>query len=197
MNAMTVQRVDPSELAAHRAPESWPQLSADDVAAHAPDASFVSTHSDELRARCSLWWTDVPPYGAERLGVIGHYGPTSESDGVALLQAAARELAQHGCTFAVAPMDGNTWRRYRLVVERGTEPPFFLEPTNPDDWPDHYAAAGFTPLAHYFSALNADLTRKDERMSAVAARLTDLGVTIRSIDLPQFDDDLERLLPAN
>ena len=193
MGATRPRRVDPRELATYRAPESWPQLSADDVAAHAPDASLVLADGEELRARCSLWWTDVPPYEAERLGVIGHYGATSESDGVAILQAAASELAHHGCTFAVGPMDGNTWRRYRLVVERGSEPPFFLEPTNPDDWPDHYAAAGFTPLAHYFSAVNTDLSRKDERMGAVAERLTDVGVAIRPIDLTQFEADLRRI----
>jgi len=125
--------------------------------------------------------------------VIGHYGATSEADGLSILQTAATELARQGCTFAVGPMDGNTWRRYRLVVERGSEPPFFLEPTNPDDWPSHYLAAGFTPLAHYFSALNTDLTRKDERMGAVAERMKDIGVTIRAIDLTQFDADLTRI----
>ena len=36
---------------------------------------------------------------------------------------------------AVGPLDGSTWRRYRLVTERGVEPPFFMEPDNPDDWP--------------------------------------------------------------
>jgi len=185
--------VEPREMADHRAPETWPQLTADEAESHAPDASMIATGDAGLRARCSLWWRDVPPYGTERLGVIGHYGARTEADGVALLQAAATELARQGCTFAVGPMDGNTWRRYRLVVERGSEPPFFLEPTNPDDWPAHYAAAGFTPLSHYFSALATDLSRRDERMAAVADRLTGVGVTIRQIELTQFDRDLQRI----
>ena len=191
MSSPSVRVVDPREIAAHVAPETWPQLTADDIAAHAPDASMLISDDAGLRARCSLWWREVPPYGTERLGVIGHYGAVSEADGVAVLQAAASELARRGCTFAVGPMDGNTWRRYRLVVERGTEPPFFLEPTNPDDWPAHYTTAGFTPLAHYFSALNTDLSRRDERMTAVAERLTGVGVTIRQIDLAHFDRDLK------
>jgi predicted N-acetyltransferase YhbS len=193
MNPSLPRIVDPRELATYRVPDGWPPLSADDVVAHAPDASLVVSSGDELRARCSLWWTDVPPYGAERLGVIGHYGAATEAEGLTILQAAARELSRRGCTFAVGPMDGNTWRRYRLVVERGTEPPFFLEPTNPDDWPSHYLAAGFDPLAHYFSALNTDLSRRDERMTGVAERLANVGVTIRQIDLEHFDRDLERI----
>ncbi|HUQ83880.1 MAG TPA: hypothetical protein VM076_22210, partial [Gemmatimonadaceae bacterium] len=193
MPSPDVRMVEPRELGAHAVPAGWPQLSADEIAAHAPDASFVVTEGAELRARCSVWWRDVPPYEAERLGVIGHYGATNEADGVAVLEAALGGLAQRGCTFAVGPMDGNTWRRYRLVTDRGTEPPYFLEPTNPDDWPAHYTAAGFTPLANYFSALNTDLSRRDQRIPAVAERLTALGVTIRQIDLDQFDRDLERV----
>jgi GNAT superfamily N-acetyltransferase len=144
-----------------------------------------------LRARCSLWWNDVPPYGAERLGVIGHYAAATAEDGRTVLEAAASALAQQGCTFAVGPMDGNTWRRYRFVVDRGVEPPFFLEPTNPDDWPSHFTAAEFSPLSHYFSALNTDLTQTDERIPGIATRLEEVGVTLRAIDLTRFEQELQ------
>ena len=56
-------------------------------------------------------------------------------------------LAAERCTIAIGPVDGNTWQRYRLITEPGTEPPFFLEPDNPDAWPGQFTAAGFTPLA--------------------------------------------------
>ena len=193
MTASTVQIKSARELASETVPPDWPTLSADEIVAHAPDASMVIRGASGLRARCSLWWRDVPPYGAERLGVIGHYGAVGTADGLTILEAAAAELARQGCTFAVGPMDGNTWRRYRLVVERGTEPPFFLEPTNPDDWPTHYTSAGFTALAHYYSALNSDLTRRAERMDAVAARLEERGVTLRTADLSRFEDELRRI----
>ena len=193
MGAMRPRRVDPRELATYRAPESWPQLSAEDVAAHAPDASLVLVDGDELRARCSLWWTDVPPYEAERLGVIGHYGATSESDGLAILQAAATELAHHGCTFAVGPMDGNTWRRYRLVVERGSEPPFFLEPDNPDAWREQFERVGFRVMATYTSAVTGDLTKEDPRLDTTLAKLQSEGVTIRSFDPAHADTELKQL----
>ena len=193
MTKSSVQLVDPGELASHAAPKSWQQLSADEVTEHAPDAAFVMYDATGLCARCSVWWQDVPPYANERLGVIGHYGAADVEAGRTILEAAASELARHGCTFAIGPMDGNTWRRYRLVVERGNEPPFFLEPTNPDNWPAHYAAAGFTPLSHYFSAINSDLTRRDERMGAVAARLAEAGITLRTADLTRFDRELHRI----
>lgn len=182
--------VAPSEMASVAAPSDWPALSAEAVAAHAPDASLIVRHGDVLRARCSLWWSDVPPFEDERLGVIGHYAASGDGDGRALLAAGLEALARHGCTYAVGPMDGNTWRSYRLVVDRGVEPPFFLEPTNPESWPHHFAAAGFTPLAHYYSSLNTDLGRRDDRSEQTAARLSELGVTIRPVDIERFDEEL-------
>jgi hypothetical protein len=150
----------------------------------------VVRDGDALRARCSLWWNDVPPFGTERLGVIGHYAALGDDDGGAVLTAAVDELGGRGCAFAVGPMDGNTWRSYRLVVEQGEEPPFFLEPTNPESWPHHFTAAGFAPLAHYYSSLTTDLDRRDERSDATGARLGELGVTIRTVDLARFDEEL-------
>src|SRR5207237_5153884 len=94
---------------------------------------------------------------------------------------------------AVVPMDGNTWRRYRFVVERGSEPPFFLEPDNPDDWPSHWTSAGFTPLATYSSALNDDLAREDPRTAAALPRLREAGIAIRPFDPNRADADLRRL----
>ncbi len=90
-------------------------------------------------------------------------------------------------------MDGNTWRRYRLVTERGAEPPFFLEPDNPSDWPAHWARAGFTPLASFFSALNPDLTREDAQVARAGERLARLGVRLRPLDAASLEADLRRI----
>jgi ribosomal protein S18 acetylase RimI-like enzyme len=90
-------------------------------------------------------------------------------------------------------MDGNTWRRYRFIVERGTEPPFALEPDNPDEWPGHWTDAGFTTLATYASALNETPGAPDPRTDAALARLAEEGLTIRPIDLADVDATLERI----
>jgi GNAT superfamily N-acetyltransferase len=101
-------------------------------------------------------------------------------------------LAEKGCTQAIGPIDGNTWQRYRLITERGDEPLYFLEPDNPPDWPAMFTSAGFAPLAHYTSALNEDLSIVDPRIPTREQRLSDLGVTFRSLDASRFDDELRR-----
>jgi GNAT superfamily N-acetyltransferase len=194
---MTQHRVvrlgDPSELASVESIQGWPRLTRTDIAQHAPSLSMMAVDRGRVLARCSLWLDGVPSYEQHRVGAIGHYAARDREASADLLDAASAELARRGCTLAIGPMDGTTWRRYRLVVERGTEPPFFLEPDNPDDWPGYFADAGFSPIARYLSALNEDLGRQDPRADEVAERLASGGVAIRPLDMTSFDEELVRI----
>jgi GNAT superfamily N-acetyltransferase len=162
-----------------------------------PDIELnVKDDDGVVRARCSCWWSTGHSLGAghdERVGVIGHYSADSADAGTRVLLDACAQLAAHGCTIAVGPMDGNTWRSYRLVIERGSELPFFLEPDTPEAWVSHFTAAGFDTLATYSSALARDLTQRDPRLDALAARLAERNIVIRPLDLAHADDDLRRV----
>jgi GNAT superfamily N-acetyltransferase len=122
--------------------------------------------------------------------VVGHYAVRHAAAADALLAKATETLAAAGCTFAVGPMNRNTWGSYRLIVERGGEPLFFGEPDNPDDWPDHWRAAKFDAVGEYISRLNPDVAGGDTRMAETATRLADEGVTLRPMDVTRFDEEL-------
>jgi hypothetical protein len=165
-----------------------------------PDLDLIVKGDDgAILARCSCWWSTahtldaVDSHRGERVGVIGHYAAESAEAGTRVLTDGCAQLAAHGCTLAIGPMDGNTWRSYRLVIERGSEPPFFLEPDTPDAWVSHFTSAGFETLATYSSALARDLTRRDPRLDALAARLAARHIVIRPLDLSHADDDLRRI----
>lgn len=159
-------------------------------------ALLAAQHADEHlclkdgSARCSLWWTVVPSAPEERLGVVGHFQASSAETGSDLLTRAVDRLRKQNCTLAVGPMDGNTWRRYRVLTERGAEPPFFMEPDNPDWWQAAFLDAGFSPLAEYSSSLVSDLSRRDPRAGRAWDRLVGDGVTLRSLDPSRFEEDL-------
>lgn len=143
-----------------------------------------------LLARCSLWRARDARGAPTTAGLIGHYAALDADAGTKLLDHASTWHQAQGCDRVIGPMDGSTWHRYRLLTERGTEPPFFLEPDNPDDWPRHFTDAGFVPLATYTSALNSDLDRVDPRSDRRRAELERNGITLRTIDIERFDVDL-------
>jgi hypothetical protein len=144
-------------------------------------------------ARCSLWWDIVPKLENERLGVIGHFQADSADAGSFLLEGATDRLRENDCTLAVGPMDGNTWRRYRVLTERGAEPAFFMEPDNPDFWSTAFEKANFSPLARYTSSLVTDLSRRDPRAGRTLERLQREDVRIRHLNLDHFEEDLRRI----
>jgi predicted N-acetyltransferase YhbS len=185
-----IVRIERIADAATLATGTVPPVDASLAARHAPDLHLALRDGNGLVARCSLWWRAAPPRPDGKLGAIGHYAAAREEDGARLLGAACDELARAGCRLAVGPMDGNTWRSYRLVTERGTEPPFLLEPDTPEAWPRHFAAAGFAPLATYHSSIATAPFEHDPRIPAVAARLEAAGVTLRNVDLARFEAEL-------
>lgn len=159
-----------------------------------PDDKLIATGSPAtVAARCGLWFRHATSLPGQRVGLIGHYFAVSADAGRAVLEAALTRLGKEACTIAVGPMDGNTWQRYRLITDRGTEPPYFLEPDNPDDWPDHFAGAGFVPLAHYFSALATQLDQRDPRSTAIAKHLDDHGIHVRPAAMADFEQELVRI----
>lgn len=167
-----------------------PLFDMEEIVGHGCDAHWVATDGNETVARCSLWWNHVPPHPDHKLGVIGHYAARDIESARELLHHVCGELAAHGCTMAVGPMDGNTWRRYRFITERGTEPTFFLEPDNPDEYPKHFVESGFAPLANYTSAINNDLSREDPRIPEIEKRLTSMGIRVRNIEPLRFEEEL-------
>ncbi len=189
----TVEVLSPDDRARFCSLAGHP-LDPDTVERQKPGASWLVTdEAGNAAGRCSLWWEGTPEHEGRRVGYVGHYAVTDGRAAPELLHRACARLAAKGCGLAVGPCDGNTWRRYRLVTERGTEPPFFLEPDNPDEWPGQWADAGFSPLAHYYSALNPDLGAVDPRMMAAAQRLHDDGVDVHPLDAGRFDEELPRV----
>jgi GNAT superfamily N-acetyltransferase len=164
-------------------------------AAHRPDAHWAAREGDKVLARCSLWWREAPPLEGEKLAVIGHFHaePGAGSAARAVLEHASSAARAQGATLVAGPMDGNTWRSYRLVSDAGREPPFFLEPWTPLEWNDHWRAAGFEPLATYHSSLNEELTKTDARVPQAAERLQADGVRLRALDPARFVAELERI----
>lgn len=173
------------------------------------DQHLLAYREGNVVARCSLWWRSVPRLFDQRVGCIGHYAATDRAAAAELLEAACAQLEAAGCTIAIGPLDGSTFRAYRLVTERGfgaeePRPAYLLEPTNPIEWPDDFRAAGFTAWAEYYSDL-APLNGPDPRLEERTVALEAQGVRLRGLDptvfsipggnVQAFEKELARIYP--
>lgn len=175
-----------------------PPFDAKQIEEQASDAHLCAVDGNgEVQAHCSLWWKQTPPLANNKVGAIGHYAAVDDDGAGELLHEAIARLRANGCTTAIGPMDGNTWRRYRFVTGNGSvqppEHPFFMEPVNPPQWPAQFLCAGFSPVAEYYSALNSDLAWGEERIAPVEERFENLGITIRSAYGAELRIELKRI----
>lgn len=155
------------------------------------DQHFAALDADQqVQARCSIWWRDTAKLNGSTTGAIGHYAATDAEYGEAVLQHACRELKNRRCDIAVGPLDGNTWRNYRFITERGDAKIFFLEPDNPDEWPLHFNYAGFSTLAHYVSEINPDMANRQPELGSLRQKFARLGVQINPVDVDNPVDDM-------
>jgi GNAT superfamily N-acetyltransferase len=168
-------------------------LSQGDYQVSQPDAHWLLVRGDAIAAACSLWWRNVPSEPHHKLGLVGHYVADSDEAAQILLSHAGEQLAMQGCTKAIAPMNGSTWQSYRFIVDRGEEPIFFLELDHPDAYPQQFQDQGFSVLATYRSTLTTNLLLHEQRMDQVEQRMCDRGVRIRSLDLQNFEQELEKI----
>lgn len=163
-----------------------------------PESHWLVLRDGQTAARASLWFRDtLSPLNDGPSALIGHFAAADESAADRLFAGLVEHASSKGAGFIAGPLDRDTWHSYRLVVEAGTEPPFFLEPSNPPEWPGYFRGAGFTEAAGYFSGLNRDLEHTDERIPAAEARLARNGVVIRPFETARFDEEIRRIFDVS
>lgn len=167
--------------------ESVPTVSVESGESGNP-ADTAGTRSVAARAR--LWWENTPMMDGARVGTVGEFSADDGEAAGILLESVAEYLREQGCRIAVGPMDGNTWRSYRFVVESGGRGSFLLEPRNPVDYAGWWENAGFSILSRYSSSV-MPLDGAETLPAAVKLRLVRSGVIVRGLDPARYDDELK------
>lgn len=150
-------------------------------------AETAGTHP--VVARTSLWWRRTPVMDGRQIGTIGDFTADDEETAILLLGSAVDILKKEGCEIAVGPMNGNTWRSHRFVIESSGRGPFLLEPRNLAEYPEWWRRAGFSILSRYSSSLMT-LDGTATISPALQERLERSGVRVRSLDPLRYDDEL-------
>lgn len=144
----------------------------------------MTTSDQLLTPEFGLWWSDTPSFQHHRVGTFNV--ATSASD-IATAEAMLRE---QGCTIALAPMEGNTWRKHRAVIESDGSPPFLLEPVTPPKTVSLLKSAGYQSLAEYTSSL-VDLTQPGPDLNHLKHRFA--GITIRPLRVNRLEEELRAI----
>jgi ribosomal protein S18 acetylase RimI-like enzyme len=142
-------------------------------------------HPDKLiHDHLGIWWKATPSLADKAIGTFS--APRSLKD----IRIAEEALRQQGCTHAVAPMEGTTWKRHRAVIESDGSPPFLLEPLTPPATAELLQHSGYQILARYSSS-TVDLIREQPDLGNLKSRLGE--VSIRPLNLLDLEGELRAI----
>ena len=157
-----------------------------------PDTRIAIYDADIMIAHVALWWKEVPTLPNESVGVIGGFFANDEESTHMILTEAEKILRQNGCSIAVGPMNGNTWRTHRFVSWSDGSPFFMLEPNTAAEYLRWWLSDGYTSLAEYSSS-RVDLLELSNISAAVSERLRRNGVVTRGINVNELEQELESI----
>jgi hypothetical protein len=106
----------------------------------------MKTADSILSNNLGLWWTQTPAFKGHKVGCFSV--PETAED----LRKAETKLRNQGCTIAIGPMEGNTWRTHRAVIESDNSRPFPLEPQTKRELAELLEREGYEILAKFSSA---------------------------------------------
>ncbi len=154
---------------------------------HGDMAHFLAFEGHEAIARCSAM---INRRYDDDLGFIGYFEAFDHYEASqAVLSAALDWLRERGVTVVRGPINTSTYFPYRFMTEGFEHEPFFMEPYNPNHYPEHWERFGFKPRCSYSS------TRVDSAAFAAAVsrhhdRSLAAGYRSRPFDPNRFDAEL-------
>jgi hypothetical protein len=160
---------------------------------------LVAWRGDEPVARCSFQGVEGLHGAPGRSGLIGHYEAADAGAGVALLKEAQQRLGAAGVERVLGPMNGSTWARYRLALPsmpgdpEFDAPVFMTELQNSFDYPEQFAAAGFSVAARYESRIDVNPGAVRPGAAALRDRLASRGIVVRPFCPDRYEDELEAI----
>ena len=178
-------KLEPTEGVTLLSAEEWKHLH--------PHQHCLLVKGNTVHARCSVWLNSLPKTGHGQPAAIGHFEASTPDSGRQLLSEVAQWIQATHEVPIIGPINANTWHKYRLITDKGTRPPFLLEPTHPDFYVEAWTQAGFQPLAEFHSAQMPPQSEEDPRLGRVKARLATAGVRIRNLDTDDYTEELRRL----
>ncbi|MEO5618034.1 MAG: GNAT family N-acetyltransferase [Candidatus Eisenbacteria bacterium] len=190
---------DPSALAAFVVAAEAAGGPADSDPVDGAVALAIAGEPGAPSARASLWLAGDLAGAPGISGLVGHYAAANAGAGAELLHASCAELARRGAVRVIGPMNGHTWRRYRLELPRESGDPdvrpdgFASEPRNPLRYNDEFLAAGFQVVSRYESRYEPEPVLDPHSLERERARAEARGVRLHALDPARFDEALRAM----
>ena len=155
---------------------------------------IVLMNNGEELAKATCYYTETPIVEGKRIGTIGEFETKTQESGIIILEKCEEVLREKGVKLIVAPMNGNTWKKYRTLKYSNGEPTFLMENVNPQEHNEILLKAGFEELHTYTSTkgLIKD-AYESESLDIIENNLEEANIVIRKFNKEEAINDLKKI----
>ncbi len=158
-------------------------------------SGYVVLKNNVPVARAVLYFNPLLTYKNKQAITVGNFECIEDEHCSSFLLAHLQEEGKIlGVSFFIGPMNGSTWDDYRFSISKN-EDNFFSEPYHPTYYNTLFEAFGFNPIANYVSNKDYALEYNNAAVLEKEKEFLQKGLTIRNIDLGDFENELKKLYP--
>ena len=148
----------------------------------------------EEKAKATCYFQNTPIVNDEKIGTIGEMEISDKQYGKFLLEKCEEILKEKGLHHIVAPMNENTWEKYRTMKQSNGEPLFLLENVNPMDDNEIFLKAGYQEIYTYTSTKGKlENAYQSQSIEMMREKIQEEGITIRKFNKEKYMEDLKKI----
>ena len=148
----------------------------------------------EEKAKATCYFQNTPIVNDEKIGTIGEMEISDKQYGKFLLEKCEEILKEKGLHYIVAPMNENTWEKYRTMKQSNGEPLFLLENVNPMDDNEIFLKAGYQEIYTYTSTKGKlENAYQSQSIEMMREKIQEEGITIRKFNKEKYMEDLKKI----
>ena len=145
-------------------------------------------------AKATCYFEDTPKVDEKNIGCIGEFEAQNIEVGEKILNKCEEILRQKNVELIVAPMNGNTWKKYRTLKWSNGDNPFLLENVNSIEYNEILLKAGFKELYTYTSTRGSlENAYHSKSIEIVKKKLEGKNIKIRKFDKTNYLDDFRKI----
>lgn len=155
------------------------------------EMSYFLMDNKNARATATVYSNSALQVDGKSAWMIGNF-EALDVDCQELFAAISIDASAVGVDQLIGPMNGSTWQEHRFIVDQFGAP-FLSEMSHPKYYPELWKQNKFSTFQRYFSYKDSAIITNDEGFSKLEQHFSSLKLTLRTIDLSNFEQELERI----
>lgn len=156
---------------------------------------IIALDNNAYAGHCVVYNNPHITWQNEKSILIGNIEFDSEEASKGLFECAAQVGDSLQAKHLIGPINGSTWNNYRFMTE--CKRSFFGNHAQENDKIKAFHDFGFAPIANYYSSIDDVLESDNTQVNQRAVELQEQGMTLRSIRLSEYENELRKLYDFN